>query len=81
MSTDSVYGGVNPEGKRMLRIEARNAQTPIERKPSWIRTKLRTGPEYLEIRELVKCGSRCLHLVSVTHVFMRTMDHTRPQCQ
>jgi lipoic acid synthetase len=61
MSTDPIYGGVNPEGKRMLRIEARNAQTPIERKPSWIRTKLRTGPEYLEIRELVK--SEGLHTV------------------
>lgn len=61
MSTDAVYGGVNPEGKRMLRIEARNAETPIERKPSWIRTKLRTGPEYLEIRELVK--SEGLHTV------------------
>ena len=61
MSLDSVYGGVTPEGKRMLRIEARNAQTPIERKPSWIRTKLRTGPEYLQIRELVK--SEGLHTV------------------
>ena len=61
MSTDGVYGGVNPEGKRMLRIEARNAETPMERKPSWIRTKLRTEPEYPQIRELVK--SEGLHTV------------------
>jgi lipoic acid synthetase len=37
----------------LLRIEARNAEVPIERKPEWIRTKLRTGPEYSQIRELV----------------------------
>jgi lipoic acid synthetase len=29
----------------MLRIEARNSQVPIERKPPWIKTRLRTGPE------------------------------------
>ena len=28
----------------MLRLEARNSQTPIERKPPWIKTRLRTGP-------------------------------------
>jgi len=32
------YVSVAPDGRRMLRIEARNAQTPIERKPDWIRT-------------------------------------------
>lgn len=50
----SVYGGVNSEGKRMLRIEARNAEVPIERKPAWIKTTARTGPEYTSIRELVQ---------------------------
>ena len=50
----SVYGGVNPEGKRMLRIEARNAEVPIERTPAWIKTTARTGPEYTKIRELVQ---------------------------
>ena len=25
-----------PNGRPLLRIEARNAQTPIERKPEWI---------------------------------------------
>ncbi len=38
----------------MLRVEARNAQTPIERKPPWIKTRLRTGPEYQRISALVK---------------------------
>ena len=43
-----------PEGRRLLRLEARNAATPIERKPPWIKTRLRTGPEYTELTELVK---------------------------
>ena len=38
----------------MLRVEARNSQTPIERKPPWIKTRLRTGPEYTELRNLVQ---------------------------
>ena len=38
---------------KLLRVEARNAQTPIERKPAWIRTTLRTGPEYAEISKRV----------------------------
>jgi lipoic acid synthetase len=37
----------------MLRVEARNAETPIERKPEWIRTRMRTGPEYARISGLV----------------------------
>jgi len=44
---------VAPEGRRLLRIEARNAAVPIERKPEWIKTRLRTGPEYTAVRELV----------------------------
>jgi lipoic acid synthetase len=42
-----------PEGRRLLRIEARNAETPIERKPPWIKTRLRTGPQYTELKSLV----------------------------
>jgi lipoyl synthase len=37
----------------MLRLEARNSQTPIERKPPWIKTRLRTGPEYTTLKQLV----------------------------
>jgi lipoic acid synthetase len=44
---------VAPEGRKLLRLEARNAQTPVERKPSWIRTKARMGPAYRELKELV----------------------------
>ena len=52
-TTDPAYGGTTTDGRKLLRIEARNAEVPIERKPEWIRTKLRTGPEYSQIRELV----------------------------
>src|ERR1700751_4361685 len=43
-----------PEGRRLLRIEARNSQTPIEKKPPWIKTRLRTGPEYTALKGLVQ---------------------------
>ena len=43
-----------PDGRRMLRLEIRNTETPIERKPSWIKTVARQGPEYLELQKLVK---------------------------
>ena len=38
----------------MLRIEARNAETPIERKPPWIKVKAKMGPEYTQLRSLVQ---------------------------
>jgi lipoic acid synthetase len=38
----------------MLRLEARNSQVPIEKKPPWIKTRLRTGPEYTELKKLVR---------------------------
>ncbi|HET9899765.1 MAG TPA: lipoyl synthase [Actinomycetes bacterium] len=43
-----------PDGRKLLRLEVRNAQTPIEKKPAWIKTKLRTGPEYTELKALVR---------------------------
>jgi len=60
-ATDTAYGGVSADGRRLLRIEARNAATPIERKPEWIRTRLKTGPEYTKIRTLV--AAEGLHTV------------------
>ena len=42
-----------PNGRRLLRLEARNAETAIERKPPWIRTRARMGPEYTQLRQLV----------------------------
>lgn len=47
--------------RKMIRIEARNAEVPIEKKPEWIKTRVRTGPEYLKIRERV--SSQGLHTV------------------
>ena len=38
----------------MLRVEARNAETPIEKKPSWIRTTAKMGPEYTALHSMVK---------------------------
>jgi len=43
-----------PEGRRLLRLEARNSQTPIEKKPPWIKTRLRRGPEYAALSDLVR---------------------------
>ena len=45
---------VLPEGRRLLRLEARNIQTPIERKPTWIKTRANMGPAYTELRSLVR---------------------------
>jgi lipoic acid synthetase len=45
---------IAPEGRKLLRLEVRNAETPIERKPPWIRTRLRTGPQFTELKELVR---------------------------
>ena len=45
---------IAPEGRKLLRIEARNAETPIERKPEWIKTRAHMGPEYTRLRSLVK---------------------------
>ncbi|MDT4900971.1 MAG: lipoyl synthase [Pseudonocardiales bacterium] len=50
-----------PAGRRLLRIEERNTQTPIERKPEWIKTRAKMGPEYTELKALVK--SEGLHTV------------------
>ena len=50
-----------PEGRRLIRIEARNAEVPIERKPEWIKTKAHMGPEYTRLQNLVK--SEGLHTV------------------
>jgi lipoic acid synthetase len=45
---------IEPNGRRLLRLEARNAETPIERKPPWIKVKVRTGPQYSELKSLVR---------------------------
>jgi lipoic acid synthetase len=44
---------IAPQGRRMLRLEVRNSETPIERKPEWIKTKASMGPEFRQIQSLV----------------------------
>lgn len=41
---------------RLLRIEARNSETPIERKPAWIKTRATMGPEYRDMQARVSGG-------------------------
>ncbi|MBV9515552.1 MAG: lipoyl synthase [Mycobacteriaceae bacterium] len=41
-------------GRKLLRLEVRNAQTPIERKPPWIKTRATMGPEYTALKGLVR---------------------------
>jgi lipoyl synthase len=45
---------VVPEGRKLLRLEVRNSQTPIEKKPPWIKTRARMGPAYTELQGLVR---------------------------
>ena len=52
---------IAPEGRKLLRLEVRNASVPIEKKPPWIKTTARMGPQYRDLQELVK--SEGLHTV------------------
>ncbi len=52
---------IAPEGRKLLRVEKRNAQTPIETKPRWIRNAVKTGPEYEDMKKKVAGAS--LHTV------------------
>ncbi len=58
---EPVVSAVAPDGRKMLRLEVRNSQTPIERKPEWIKTRAKMGPEYTQMQKLVK--SEGLHTV------------------
>ena len=52
---------MSPDGRKMLRLEVRNAQTPIEKKPGWIKTRAVMGPEYTALKSLVRAEG--LHTV------------------
>ncbi len=52
---------IAPEGRRLLRVEARNSETPIERKPPWIRTTATMGPHFTSLDSMVR--SEGLHTV------------------
>ena len=60
-SSSASAGTLAPEGRRMLRVEAKNAATPVERKPEWMRTKVTMGPEFAEMKRRV--GGKGLHTV------------------
>lgn len=50
-----------PEGRRLLRLEVRNQQVPHEKRPEWIRSTAKMGPEYQSLQKLVK--DKDLHTV------------------
>ena len=52
--TPATGSPLEPAGRKLLRLEVRNSQVPIERKPEWIKTRLKTGPEYTELKSLVR---------------------------
>ncbi len=52
---------VQPGTRRLLRLEVRNSQTPMERKPRWMRASTTATPEFLAQRERVRDGD--LHTV------------------
>ena len=49
-----MTGTIAPEGRRLLRVEARNAETPIERRPEWLKTRAVVSQTYREVRDLVR---------------------------
>jgi lipoyl synthase len=46
----SAATAASPEGRKLLRPAVPDAQTPIARTPSWIRTRAKLGPQYRERR-------------------------------
>ena len=50
---DTPLTTTGPDGRRLLRLEVRNSATPIEKKPEWIKTRAKMGPEYTQLRDLV----------------------------
>lgn len=52
---------VDPEERKLLRVEERNRETPIEQKPEWIKTTAYVGKEYEDMRSRVHGAS--LHTV------------------
>jgi lipoic acid synthetase len=46
--------GSDAPDRKLLRLEVRNSQTPIERKPPWIRIRATMGPSFRELKGLVR---------------------------
>lgn len=43
-----------PEGRKLLRVEQRNAAVQVERKPDWMKAKVEMGSEFIAMKNLVK---------------------------
>jgi len=41
---------VAPDGRKMLRLEVRNSQTPSSASTEWIKTRAKMGPEYTKMQ-------------------------------
>ncbi|MCI5826432.1 MAG: lipoyl synthase [Arcanobacterium sp.] len=53
---------VDPEARKLLRVEERNREVPIEKqRPEWLKTRAVVGPEYAKMRELNRGSS--LHTI------------------
>jgi lipoic acid synthetase len=61
LSAEAPDTAIGPDGRRLLRLEVRNAAVPIERKPPWIKTRARMGPEFAALKSMVR--SEGLHTV------------------
>jgi len=46
--------GPDPGNRKLLRLEVRNAETPIEGKPPWIKIRARMGPGYKALKGSVR---------------------------
>ena len=54
MTTTAGASSASGTGRRLLRVEVRNSSVPIEKKPEWIKTRIRTGPEFARLQGLVR---------------------------
>jgi lipoic acid synthetase len=46
--------GVSADGRRLLRLEARNAAVPVQRKPEWLKVRIQRGPNFQALDDLVR---------------------------
>lgn len=52
---------IAPEGRKLLRVEQRNASVPIEKKPNWLKNTAKMGPQFQELKTMAR--GRGLHTV------------------
>ncbi|MDN5700053.1 MAG: lipoyl synthase, partial [Kocuria sp.] len=52
---------IAPEGRKLLRVEQRNASVPIEKKPNWLKNTAKMGPQFQELKSMAR--GRGLHTV------------------